>query len=83
MLIEEVSAALQNKLPSKLNDLGSSTIPFVIDDIYFNKSLYDLSASINLMPLSIFMKLGVGEVKPTMVSLQLANRSINHPKCIT
>ena len=30
------------------------------------------------MPLSIFRKLGVGEVKPTIVPLQLADRSINH-----
>ena len=40
----------------------------------------DLSASINLMPLSIFRKLGLGEARPTTISLQLADRSIKHPR---
>ena len=57
-------------------------IPYVIGDIYFNKSLCDLGASINLMSLSIFKKLGLGQVKPTMMSLQLANRSVKHPKVV-
>ena len=82
LLTEECSAILQNKLPPKLKDPGSFTIPCVIGDIYFNKALCDLGASINLMPLSIFRKLGVGEVKPTMMSLQLADRSIKHPRGI-
>ena len=82
MLTEECSAILQNKLPPKLKDPGSFTIPCVIGDVYFNKALCDLGASINLMPLSIFRKLGIGEVKPTMVSLQLADRSIKHPRGI-
>ena len=32
------------------------------------------------MPLSIFKKLGVGEARPTTVTLQLADRSIKHPE---
>ena len=82
LLIEECSAILQNKLPPKLKDPGSFTILCVIGDIYFNKALCNLGANINLIPLSIFKKLGVGEVKPTMLSLQLADRSIKHPKGI-
>ena len=31
------------------------------------------------MPLSIFRQLGLGEYKPTMVTLQLADRSLKHP----
>ena len=34
------------------------------------------------MPLSIFKKLGLREAKPTMVSLQLADRSIQYPRGI-
>ena len=34
------------------------------------------------MPLTIFRKLGLGEPKPTTVTLQLADRSIKHPKGI-
>ncbi|XP_022855926.1 uncharacterized protein LOC111377105 [Olea europaea var. sylvestris] len=40
------------------------------------------SSSINLMPLSIFRKLGLGEAKATTVTLQLADRSITHPRGI-
>ena len=47
LLTEECSAILQNKLPPKLKDLGSFTIPCVISDIYFNKAICDLGASVN------------------------------------
>ena len=40
----------------------------------------DLGASINLKPLSIFRCLGLGEAHPTTVTLQLANRSLKHPR---
>ncbi|KAL5558879.1 hypothetical protein UlMin_035090 [Ulmus minor] len=82
MLTEECSAILQRKLPQKLKDPGSFTIPCTIGDFEFDKVLCDLGASINLMPLSIFRKLGFGEVKPTTVTLQLADRSIKHPRGI-
>ncbi|KAH9735234.1 hypothetical protein KPL71_017676 [Citrus sinensis] len=41
-------------------------------------ALCDLGASINLMPLSVFKQLGVGECRPTTVTLQLADRSHAH-----
>ncbi|KAL5546488.1 hypothetical protein UlMin_006175 [Ulmus minor] len=82
MLTEECSVILQRKLLPKLKDPGSFTIPCTIGDFEFDKVLCDLGASINLMPLSIFRKLGLGEVKPTTVSLQLADRSIKHPRDI-
>lgn len=34
------------------------------------------------MSFSIFQKLGLGEAKPTRVSLQLADRSVKHPRGI-
>nr|XP_023894290.1 uncharacterized protein LOC112006229 [Quercus suber] len=80
MLTKEGSAILQKKLPPKLKDLGSFTIPCTIGKSYFDRALYDLGASINLMPLSIFRKLGLGEVKPTTISLQLVDRSIKYPR---
>ncbi|GKA53387.1 reverse transcriptase domain-containing protein [Tanacetum coccineum] len=42
-------------------------------------SLADLGACINLMPLSIYQKLKLGELKPTRMSLELANRSVTYP----
>ena len=68
-LNEECSAIILNKLPPKLKDPGSFTIPCTIGNCHFDKVLYDLGASINLMPLSIMQKLGLEESKPTNMSL--------------
>ncbi|KAL2505755.1 Aspartic peptidase domain containing protein [Abeliophyllum distichum] len=53
--------------------------PFLSNHIIL-QSHFLRGASINLMPLSIFRKLGLGKAKATMVTLQLANRSIKHPR---
>ncbi|XP_022860319.1 uncharacterized protein LOC111380892 [Olea europaea var. sylvestris] len=64
-LTEECSAILQMKLPHKLKDLGRFNIQCNIGGITFDRAMCDLGASINLMPLSVFKKLGLGEVKST------------------
>lgn len=69
VLMEECSAILQKKLSPKLRDPGSFTIPCTIGDKFFGKALCDLGASINLMPLSIYLQLGLPEVKPTNITL--------------
>lgn len=79
-LTQECSQLVQGKLPPKLKDPGSFTIPCNIGETFWGKALCDLGASINLMPLSIFKKLGIGEVRPTTITLQLADRSICYPK---
>ena len=79
-LSEECSAILQRKLPQNLKDPGSFTIPCTIGNSIFERALCDLGASINLMPLSIFKRLGLGEARPTTVILQLADRSLKHPR---
>ncbi|KAJ9189389.1 hypothetical protein P3X46_000692 [Hevea brasiliensis] len=78
-LIEECSAILQNKLPPKLKDPGSFSIPCLIGDKKIDKAFCDLGASVSLMPLSICKKMEIGELKPTTISLQLADRSIKYP----
>src|SRR3954464_7096588 len=80
MLTEESSAILRKKLPPKLKDPGSFSIPCMIGETQFSNALCDLGASVNLMSLSLFEKLGVGDVKPTIISLQLADRSIVYPR---
>ena len=77
-LIEECSATLKRKLSQKLKDPGSFTIPYTIRNSIFERALCDLGSSINLMPLSIFRCLGLGEARPTIVTLQLADRSLKH-----
>jgi len=79
MLTEECNAIIQQKLPHKSKDPGSFVIPCEIGNIMVSKSLCDLGASINLMPFSLFKRLGIEEVKPIMITLQLANRSMTYP----
>ncbi|KAK5825089.1 hypothetical protein PVK06_019893 [Gossypium arboreum] len=81
-LNEECSAILQNKLPTKLKDPGSFTIPCLIGSLNVEKALVDLGASINLMPYKMFKELGLREPKPTRMSIQLANRSVKYPRGI-
>ncbi|XP_076943693.1 uncharacterized protein LOC143614023 [Bidens hawaiensis] len=81
-LNEECSAVLQNKLPTKKTDPGSFTIPCLIGDLFVSNALADLGASINLMPYAVFSKLGLGEPKPTRMSIQLADRSVKYPRGI-
>ncbi|PIN20438.1 DNA-directed DNA polymerase [Handroanthus impetiginosus] len=80
VLTEECSAIIQNKLPPKLKDPGSFTIPCTIGTHFSGRALCDLRASINLMPYSIYRTLGLGEAKPTSITLQLADRSLTYPK---
>ena len=80
MLNKECSAILQNKLPPKLKNPGSFTIICTIKKFYFEKALCDLGASFNLMPLSVFRTLGLGESKHTSISLQLGDKSVKYPR---
>ena len=73
-LTEECSAILQRKLPQKLKDPDSFTIPCTIGNAIFERALCDLGASINLMPLSIFKCLGLGEARLTTVTLPLGRQ---------
>ncbi|KAI3665933.1 hypothetical protein L6452_44568 [Arctium lappa] len=79
-LTEGCSALLTNGIPPKLKDPGSFTIPCSIGGKEVGKALCDLGASINLMPLSVFNNLGIGEARPTTVTLQLADKTIAYPK---
>ncbi|CAL2270597.1 unnamed protein product [Prunus armeniaca] len=81
-LSEEVSAVLQRKLPPKLKDPGSFSIPYIVGDYKFQKALLDLGASINLMPYHVYEKLNLGELQATSVSIQLVDRTIRYPKGI-
>ncbi|GKC14600.1 reverse transcriptase domain-containing protein [Tanacetum coccineum] len=77
-LSEECSAAIQKNLPKNKGYPRSFTLPCHIGTISVNNSLADLGASINLMPHSLFLKLGISKLKPTKMSIQLADRSIKY-----
>ncbi|GJY29444.1 uncharacterized mitochondrial protein-like protein [Tanacetum coccineum] len=73
---------LLNKLPSKEKDPGSFTIPYDIGHLHIDNALVALEASISLMPYTMYEKLGLGELKLTIMSLELADRSIQYPRGI-
>nr|GEV02217.1 reverse transcriptase domain-containing protein [Tanacetum cinerariifolium] len=79
-LNENCSAMLLKKLPEKLGDPGKFLIPCDFLGMKVCHALADLSASINLMPLSIWKKISLPELTPTQMTLELADRSISHPK---
>nr|XP_016432866.1 PREDICTED: uncharacterized protein LOC107759437 [Nicotiana tabacum] len=81
-LTEECSARVQSKLPPKLKDPGSFTIPLSLGKQEVCRALCDLGASINLMPSSLFKTLGLGVLRLTTITLQLADRSLVMPKGI-
>ncbi|GJY11232.1 reverse transcriptase domain-containing protein [Tanacetum coccineum] len=78
-LSEEYSAIIQRNLPQKERDPGSFTLPCLIGPMAVKNALADLGASINLMRHSLFRRLGISKLKPTTMSIQLADRSIKYP----
>ncbi|XP_052177519.1 uncharacterized protein LOC127791578 [Diospyros lotus] len=78
-LMEQVSAILQFKTPPKYKDPGCPTITCIIGSQKVDQALLDLGASVNLLPFSVYQQLGLGELKPTRVTLQLADRSVKVP----
>nr|GEX60592.1 reverse transcriptase domain-containing protein [Tanacetum cinerariifolium] len=79
-LNENCSAMLLKKLPENLRDPDKFLIPCDFLGIDVCHALADLGASINLMPLSIWKKLSLPELTPTRMTIELADRSITHPK---
>ena len=76
------SAVIKRGLPEKMKDPGSFTIPCTIGEFEFQKALCDSGASINLMPYSVAKKLSLGEITPTTVTLQMADRTLAKPEGI-
>ncbi|XP_047253755.1 uncharacterized protein LOC124887879 [Capsicum annuum] len=61
---------------NKKTDPGAFTIPCTIGSLDFTKALCDLGANINLMPLVVFKKQGLGDPTPTNMSLVMEDRSV-------
>ncbi|GJS34471.1 reverse transcriptase domain-containing protein [Tanacetum coccineum] len=79
-LNENCSAMLLKKLPEKIGDPGRFLIPCNFTGMDVCHALVDLGASINLMPISFWKNLSLPELTPTRMTLELADRSITHPK---
>jgi hypothetical protein len=68
-LTDQVSSILQCKLPIKYKDPGCPTISCTIGVSRIEKALLDLGASVNLLPYSVYLQLGLGELKPNSMTL--------------
>ena len=79
-LTEQVSAIIQCKTPVKYKDPGCPTMSVNIGGTCVEKALLDLGASVNLLPYSMYKQLGLGELKPTSITVSLTDRSIKIPK---
>ncbi|PKA52184.1 hypothetical protein AXF42_Ash014121 [Apostasia shenzhenica] len=79
-LASNISSILSHQIPIKYKDPGCPTISIVIGDKTIQKALLDLGASVNLLPFWLYEQLGLGELKSTIITLQLTDRSIRIPK---
>jgi hypothetical protein len=66
----------------KYKDPGCPTISCFIREHKVERALLDLGASVNLLPYLVFQSLNPCELKPTSVTLLLADRSVKVPRGI-
>nr|GFB87374.1 reverse transcriptase domain-containing protein [Tanacetum cinerariifolium] len=72
------NSVILKKLPEKLGDPGKFLILCGFSELKC-KALADLGASINLMPLPVWKRLGLPDLIPTQITLELANSAICTP----
>ncbi|XP_019432176.1 PREDICTED: uncharacterized protein LOC109339217 [Lupinus angustifolius] len=73
------NAIIQKSLLEKTKDLGNFTISVTIGELSVGNALLDLGAKINLMSISMLKRIGDFEIKPTRMTLQLADGSVKYP----
>ena len=81
-MTEQSTSLIRKNLPPKYKDPGSPTISIVVGNSKLGHALVDLRASFNLFPYSVYVDLGLGELEPTNITLQLADRSVKIPRGI-
>ena len=79
-LATNISKLLSGPIPVKYKDPGSPTIACTVGQAEISRALLDLGASINLLPFSVYQQLGLSDLSPTQVTIQLADHSVKDPK---
>ena len=79
-LATNISELVYGLIPIKYEDPACPTIAWTIGQTDIKRALLDLGANINLLPILIYQQLGLGELNPTQVAIQLADRSVKVPK---
>ncbi|XP_070052253.1 uncharacterized protein [Nicotiana tomentosiformis] len=72
-------SAIVHSMAQKLEDPSAFTIPCTIRSTNFAKALCDLGASINSIPYSVFITLGIGQPRPISMRLQMADPTMKRP----
>ena len=81
-MTEQSPSLIRNNLPPKYKDPGSPTISIVVGNSKLGHALVDLGAIVNLLPYLVYVELGLGELEPTNITLQLADCSVKIPRGI-
>ena len=79
-LASNISELLTGPISVKYKDPGSPTISRIIEQTTINWALLDLGDNINLLPFSMYQQLELGDLCPTRVTIQLADRCVKIPK---
>ncbi|XP_059649406.1 uncharacterized protein LOC132295243 isoform X1 [Cornus florida] len=75
LLTKQVSSIIKYNTPPKFKDPGAPTLSCIIGNHEVHRALLDLGLSVNLILYSVYCQLGLGDLKPTSVVLQLVDRS--------
>ncbi|XP_068492013.1 uncharacterized protein [Phaseolus vulgaris] len=78
-LEDRYNVIIQKGLPKKFKDLGSFNLPVSIGALLVANALLDLGASVNIIPLAMLKKIGDLEIKPTKMTLKLADQVTKYP----
>ncbi|XP_074283461.1 uncharacterized protein LOC141608009 [Silene latifolia] len=73
------SAVLLNPMQKKLQDPSSFSIPCMVGNVSIKKALFNLGASVSILPLPIARNVGLHDMIPTSMTLQLADRLVQRP----
>ncbi|RDX82389.1 hypothetical protein CR513_36812, partial [Mucuna pruriens] len=76
---DDLIADTRQALPKKCRNPGIFSVPCTIGNCTFTDAMLDLGASINVMPTLIYKSLNCGDLEPTGMTIQLANRSVVQP----
>ena len=79
---ESTSSFVQQEGVVKYKDPGRPIVLCKFGENYFGNGLLDLGSSVNVLPYYLYKELGLKDLKPARVNLELADHSIKVPRGI-
>ncbi|GJR09646.1 pyruvate dehydrogenase (acetyl-transferring) kinase, mitochondrial [Tanacetum coccineum] len=73
---------IDESMPQKEKDPRSFTLPYFINNVFFDNALVDLGSSVSVMPLLTYLNLGLGKLAHTKLTVELADRIVKYSKGI-